>query len=134
MGSADGGASGRQARVAALRERLLASGLDRVEIARRIVAGEQVTMLRAMRWAWDWSQHETARRFNEMPPVVEATVTGRVVGGWESWPTRYGHKPDLENLVRLARLYRCQVRDLAEWITHWDTTPAPSAAAEVASP
>jgi len=109
-----------RARRAAFTRSLRAQGLTWPQIARRIQAGEGVNKLVAMRWAHDYSQWDVAIRWNELWPPRNGTagLNDKHISGWENWspdnPLGYTVEPSMRTLRRLARIYECDVTDLAD--------------------
>jgi hypothetical protein len=113
-----------RARRAAFTRGLRAQGLTWPQIAARIQAQENVNKLVAMRWAHDYSQWDVAIRWNELWPSENGTagLNDKHVSGWENWtplnPPRYTVEPSVPTLKRLARIYECDVSDLADDVSY----------------
>jgi hypothetical protein len=113
-----------RARRAAFTRGLRAQGLTWPQIAARIQAGEGVGKLAAMRWAHDYSQWDVAIRWNELWPSEggSAGLNDKHISGWENWTPlnrpRYTVEPSVHTLKRLARIYECDVSDLADDVSY----------------
>jgi hypothetical protein len=103
---------------------LRAEGLAWAHIARRFMEDKEAGRLVAMRWAHGWSQWDVASRWNALWPPKGGTagINDKHISNWENWapgnPYEYTVEPSLQTLRRLARIYECDVADLAEDLSY----------------
>ncbi|WP_121002037.1 hypothetical protein [Saccharothrix australiensis] len=86
------------------------NGKTWAEIAQIFADQYGFNMRVALRVAHDWSQRDTAERWNAQWP--DDPKTAKNISYWELWPSATGYAPSLDVLARLARLYECSVADL----------------------
>ena len=119
----------RRAELKHLRDELRGQGRTWAEIAERIRHDWNVNARQAFRHAHGMSQQNVADQWNTLYPAEagHGPLTSKQISYWETWP-QSGREPSITTLTRLARIYRCDTRDLLDPSHHEPPHPPPAAA------
>lgn len=103
----------RRAELAALRAELVETGATVPQIAAAIRQRFGDNPRLAFRHAHGFTQEDVANHWNKFWPSGRP-LTNKQVSYWENWPAPGGRPPSIEDLNRLARIYRCSPADLVD--------------------
>jgi hypothetical protein len=103
-----------QAQLRAIREQMIADGLDRSEIVDALQQTYGSRPRLAWRLASGFTQGDVADRLCQITDDAEAGVTAARISEYEKWPIDGGRKPAIATLVALALVYETDVLGLID--------------------